>query len=52
MSKEMTDSRTVRVLVIKIEIMVRETILETLEEEVKVEGEVDLTRVQMLEGQE
>ena len=37
MSKEMTDSKTVRVMVIKIGIIVRETILEILEVEDKVE---------------
>ena len=37
MSKEMTDSKTVRVIVIKIGIIVRETILEILEVEDKAE---------------
>ena len=35
--KEMTDLRTVRVIVIKIGIMVRETVLQILEAEDKVE---------------
>ena len=37
MPKEMTDLRTVRVIVIKIGIMIRETILEILEVEDKTE---------------
>ena len=37
MSKEMIDTKTVRIMVIKMGIMVRETILEILEVEDKVE---------------
>ena len=37
MSKEMIDSKTVRIMVIKMGILVRETILEILEVEDKVE---------------
>ena len=61
MHKEMTDLRTVIVMVVKIGIMVREMVMDILEAEdkvevileencmVKVEEEVDLTKVQMLD---
>ena len=63
MCKEMRDSKTVRIMIIKIGIIVRETILEILEAEdkvevileiicmIKVEAEVDLTKVLMLDIQ-
>ena len=61
MHKEMTDLRVVRIMEAKMGIMVRETVMEILEVEnkvevilgaiceVKVEEEVDLTKVQMLD---
>ena len=61
MHKEMTDSRVVRIMVVKMGIMVRETVMEILEVEdkvevilgaiceVKVEEEVGLIKVQMLD---
>ena len=63
MSKEMRDSKTVRIMIIKIGIIVRETILKILEAEdkvevileiicmIKVEAEVDMTKVLMLDIQ-
>ena len=64
MHREMTDLRTVTLIVVKVGIMVREMVMEIFEAEdkvevilealckVKVEEEVGLIKVQMLDAQE